>query len=228
MANKQWLGGGLLVAASLAVSLVLATGFSKWHWDYWFFRPLPHPIALAASQINQMSEIPNPTSDGEHAKRNMDEKISAILKLFSDDPYTFPQGRIPGHWKMAGLDLTTAEVPITDLQRVEGMVRQLIPVVAPDYRNITFKGFVANFETPERKNLMWVGMSSSQVANDHYRYTELVIDRTDWSVIDQRGFFYDVAGIEGLEWYWLFLLLSAPVMIGALLLQNIFKILLRR
>jgi hypothetical protein len=79
------------------------------------------------------------------------------------------------------------------------------------------QGVVIDALSKSGQRLVFVGLNGRQLSNDHFPYYEIVFtgDTGSSALSYMRGqrFFYDVAGIEGAEWFlvWPFLALAGVV-----------------
>ena len=80
-------------------------------------------------------------------------------------------------------------------------------------------GIVIDAVDKSGQRLVFLGLRGMQLSNDHYPYYEMVFSGRSGtphlSYVRGQRFFFDVAGIEGLEWFAIWLLLAVPgVLIG--------------
>ncbi len=69
-----------------------------------------------------------------------------------------------------------------------------------------WSGTIFDFTTRDGRRLWLVTVETTALSNDHFAYRELLLEPTGrdpntWSLIDARGWQFDRAGIEGIEWY---------------------------
>jgi hypothetical protein len=79
------------------------------------------------------------------------------------------------------------------------------------------RGVVIDARDGEGGRLVFLGVMGWRVSNDHYPYYEMLFkapkDSGELTFIWGQRFFYDVAGIEGMEWYRIWL----PLALGGIL-----------
>ncbi len=68
-----------------------------------------------------------------------------------------------------------------------------------------WRGTIFDFSIQDGRRLWLVTVHTTQLSNDHYAYRELLLEPTGsdpntWALVDARGWQFDIAGIEGLEW----------------------------
>lgn len=84
------------------------------------------------------------------------------------------------------------------------------------YSGGLYRGLMLSGRTRSDETLLWIGMHGSQVSNDHYPQYEFLLRQERsaqaWELVHDGHFFYDVAGIEGLEWHVGFPFLAGPLM----------------
>ncbi len=75
-------------------------------------------------------------------------------------------------------------------------------------------GIVVDAVDKSGRRLVFLGLQGMQLSNDHFPYYEMVFSirpgMPELSYVRGQRFFYDWAGIEGLEWFGIWLLLSVP------------------
>ena len=72
-------------------------------------------------------------------------------------------------------------------------------------------GVVVEAKDRTGKNYLFFGGNGRQVSNDHYPYYEFLFEMPDNGearMVSSNLFYYDVAGVEGFEWYAMFLVFS--------------------
>jgi len=77
--------------------------------------------------------------------------------------------------------------------------------------------------------LVVLGLTGGEVSNDHRPYYEMVFGaptpNSPLEFIRGQRFFYDVAGMEGMEWYSIWLLLAVPSVLFGLAIFTIVRFL---
>jgi len=81
-------------------------------------------------------------------------------------------------------------------------------------------GVIVEARTISGSQLVFLSATGRQVSNDHYPCYEMVFERHPQSgeltLIRGQRFFFDVAGVEGVEWYVIWLLISLIGLVFAL------------
>jgi hypothetical protein len=213
---------GVIVAAFFA-----AIGISRAEWGYFFARP---EVLEETDDITAVSAvIPVKTESDRKGHRRIvaqgDYSIADRLEYGKKDPYYCLAERV-----LLVLDerRLLPSRPSTDLAGLPA----LFPLVhgtgilaepTEGYNDSDMlNGVVIDAVGKSGQRLVFLGLTGLQLSNDHYPYYELVFSGTKGSkalaYIRGQRFFFDVAGIEGAEWYliWPFLALIG-VIIGFLL-----------
>lgn len=197
---------------------LIAVGFSKSYWGYWFQRPDVLSETYSLESVEQV--IPIEKSDTTSTQFRVDTHYSKDAAYAATD-YSFLDER---HW----VTLVDAGVlPETfafdqDLGLFEEFHQQLSAtglLVSPEpgYETLAeeMQGVITVGTTDEGKQLALVSLRGGQLSNDHYPYYEMVFNlepRTgELTFVRGQRFFFDIAGIEGFEWpiLWLvFMVLS--------------------
>jgi hypothetical protein len=76
-------------------------------------------------------------------------------------------------------------------------------------------GSVVGGRTPDEARVLLVGLEGREISDDHHPYYELLINAETGLIVANRRFYWDVAGLEGLEvgpfwWLIVFGLIFAP------------------
>jgi len=65
------------------------------------------------------------------------------------------------------------------------------------------RGIIVGFSGPSGENRLLLALRGGQVSNDHYPFYEVLIEGANplsFHVLHSQMFYFDVAGLEGLEW----------------------------
>lgn len=214
---------GAWLLALLAVSFVVSISASRWYWGYFFMRPpvLGHvhrmktvtavvPFATQIDQNGHPLAVPYPKYD-----------LGRDLNEFPNDPYYDLTGRVIKAIKPKG---NLSQVLNDNLSVFPGIYEELdkaglLAASEQGYTSIkSLRGVIVEGTDGSGGRIVVVAASGGEVSNDHYPFYEAVFTSaagsSDLAYAGGQRFFYDVAGIEGLEWYgvWLFLApFSLPV-----------------
>ena len=220
----------LLAAGIVAMLAFLAAiGVSKAYWGYFLFRP--SLLAEFSNIVRVSALIPVKTPAASNAPPALvhcdDSTLAQDLVYAEKSPYDFPAGRLllslskrqllPADFSSALFDLPL----LLPLAQATG----LMAVSDPGYHSETFlRGIVVDAVDPAGKRLVFLGFHGGQVSNDHYPYYEMLFaapaGSADLKFVRGQRFFFDIAGIEGSEWYVMglgFSLLGMPIAFAALI-----------
>lgn len=217
----------MLPVVLLAFSLGI--GFSKFYWGYYLFRPA---LLKEFRQIAQVAAlVPVETSDATNAPPTLvhcgDFSLAEDLAYAVKNSYDDPVGRLllaleqqrllPAEFSasLSGLP------PLLPLAQTSGLIA---PSEDGYDSERSLRGIVVDAVDPAGARLVYLGLRGGQVSNDHYPYYELLFTApagsSDLKFVRGQRFFFDVAGIEGAEWYVMglgFSLVAIPLALVALM-----------
>jgi hypothetical protein len=195
---------------STLLCLVASLGFSYHYWGYVFMRP---PILVAPAEIGKitsLAQVETPYEEGATLKAN-GNTLPDLLSLHKKYNYSFPWGRVPGALFQGGhLHSSIPQTSQAILAKLQSHLKaskdELIDQGEGSYRESAgkFRGTVIEFEDQSGQSMLLASLTSGQVSNDHFAYYELLFPMKG-AQLGELGrwnkFYYDVAGIEGLEWW---------------------------
>jgi hypothetical protein len=201
----RWLLLG--TAATLLLAFVTSAVWSRCYWGYFFTRPSTAEAVRGLAAVHGISVVECDLSTVRpqcslSSERSVTEAITSCRK----DPYYCLKGRIAVGSADAGL-LPPNPSPITNdtLRQVEAAFADRSLLVPSDDGydgNRGLGGIVATGQSLDGEPVIAVGFSGGQVSNDHHPYYELRLSVAEHAVhvLRRSVFFFDVAGVEGLEW----------------------------
>ncbi len=194
----------------IVVSFLLSIGLSRSYWGYFFTRP---PVLNEVSDVASVVAVFPITTvvDDDGARRIMVQKdypISDTVGWVSKDEYYFLQGRLLLAFDEAGMIPSSHSTEMADLPELYPLIQKTGILAAPkDGYNDSdlFTGVLIDGLNHAGNRLVFIGATGRQVSNDHYPYYEMVFTgnagSSALSYVRGQRFFYDVAGLEGVEWY---------------------------
>ena len=215
---------GLLLAGSLALAFLGAIVLSKHYWGYFFARPGADETIVGARHVASATPVRASTDERGDIGFAVSDRasIDEFLSYSRSDHYSWPEARVLIAFDDRGLlSRSTALMSDERLSSVYALVDKTGILVDGEtgYDEARMlRGVVVEADSVEGAPLLVVAAKGSEVSNDHYPYYELIFSQdsqseTGWRLISHRRFFFDVAGIEGMEWPWMFLLLSMPALL---------------
>lgn len=209
----------LCLSVATLVAFIAAAVISKWYWGYAFSRPGIDPAAVDVERVTTFTVVETFEADEGVGMRRFDPSspwlnyvpadpnaIAKILTAARSDPYYNTTERVSAELIQSGaifLRLPDA----TDLEQIERFYEQLrrsdvLVDSASGYRGEDrLNGILIEAERPDGTRILIASLKSGQVANDHYVYYELVFEPGDpYELISMTRFNYDLAGMEGMEW----------------------------
>jgi hypothetical protein len=218
--------------ALLAVSFVVSLSASRWYWGYFFMRP---PVLGHVHRIQTVTAVVPFETQIDHsghplAVPNPNYDLGRDLNEFPDDPYYDLTGRVIKALKPKGnLGLVLNDhLDVFPVVYEELARAGLLAESAQGYNSIKgLRGVMIEGTDADGKKILVVAASGGEVSNDHYPFYEATFSSeagsTDLTWTGGQRFFYDIAGIEGLEWYgvWLFLATFSLPVAGAFALAHL-------
>jgi hypothetical protein len=198
------------VLIAMALSLASAAFLSNSLWGYALKRPGVPTAALDALYIKSMLVV----SNWRRENAGMLQKNGSwqeLLTLSKNHPYDIPEGRALIAWNESDLlNKQMNETPIETAEKALEAVSSFFPEGADGYKSTAKNrsALVVVFDGEIGKDLIFVAARGGQIRNDHFGYREFVLvpGEKDYKVLQQSGFQFDVAGIEGLEFPHLFVI----------------------
>jgi hypothetical protein len=223
---RAYLLAGVIVAM---LAFLAAVSFSKAYWGYFFFRPSLLAEFNSLAQVSAL--VPVETPDATTAPPTLvpcgDSTLAQNLAYAEDSPYDYPAGRLllalrKRHLLPAVFSSSLSNLPpLLPLAQASG----LMAASDPGYESERFlRGMVVDALDPAGARIVLLGLHGGQLSNDHYPYYEMLFTApagsSNLKFVRGQRFFFDIAGIEGAEWYVMgvgFSLLGIPMAFAALI-----------
>lgn len=214
------------IVSLIAIAVLIVGGsmlWSRYYWGYYVSRPGVVSEVREAVYLDSVTRYvpasftPNSPAATEMVPRSTSETIE--LPGPNDDPYYVRSGRVAEALSENKIFFQSGRGFVADGVRVPSLkaadlvgLRQFIvdsgvvPTGPYNASPAEWDGAIFHFTMPDGRDLWLVTVRTTQLSNDHYAYRELLIQPmgkspNTWRLIDARGWQYDVAGIEGAEWY---------------------------
>lgn len=204
--------GGLILAGTL-VGLVIG----KSYWGYWFERPAILSSLAKFAKIEHVGNVKHNDQRELVADVTLvgppDAKTGKLIERYRpfresiegcrEDEYYCLDARILVELNRRDRLPTVASVP-SDLHRINLGIRGsgLLARAEPGYGDSDLtRGVLVDGRDAAGRRLVVLGLRGRQASNDHYPYYELAFSGPDLALMEGNRFFYDVAGMEGAEWY---------------------------
>lgn len=210
LSPTRWIlaGAGLI----LVLALVLAIGMSKYYWGYFFQRPPASAAVEGIREVTTLSFVRCSVSSGRaRCALRSDHSLSEELQECRKDQYYCLEGRIAVGLRESGrLPANPTPTQPAVLRQVESVLtgqNVLVPSESGYDGNADLTGIVVTDENGNRGSVLAIAITGREVSNDHYPHYELLVDAGGDKVriIRKTVFFYDVAGMEGVEWLYMFI-----------------------
>ena len=204
----------LLTVIAVTLVLVFAAAMAaSWSlWGYALRRPsLDHRIAQARKVFSVTFVKTAETAAGPSLVADPDSSLAARIRYGRTYPYYCLGER--ALIALEGPQLQAAPALAADrLGRLYSTIAATGRLEAgePGYAHAkNLRGVVIEAEGTDASPLLFVGVQGGQVSNDHYPYYEFLFSNPGGNgtprLLSAQRFYFDVAGIEGLEWPLFFL-----------------------
>ena len=214
------------VLGTLVMPFLVAIAINHDLWGYYISRPPVDRRIIEARSIESITYVE--TAAG----------ADGGLTFFGT-PVRYPE--VMGEQVLRDLKAREAlppNPPIMPADRLGRLHRVLdesgrLEVGEPGYHGAKrLSGVAIEAKDREGRPIVFVGVRGREVSNDHYPYYEFLF-ATDsptgrWKWLSFQRFYYDIAGIEGVEWPVFFLILAWMGLIPTLWLQGLVARLGRR
>ncbi len=196
----------LTAALSLLVGAVSGVLVSQSYWGYYAHRPdVPREISQAR-QLRFVTPLKS-VGWGDACRLEIDPEYSVQdrMKWARDDPYYAHEGRLLLPLAERGMSpVATARDNGLAASELFRQLREAGTLVAGDVGYdfaMCLAGVAVEVTDGGGQPAIVVGLHGQQVSNDHYPYYEASFRRagSGWRLDRSQLYFYDVAGIEGLE-----------------------------
>jgi hypothetical protein len=200
---------------SIGAAFLAAVMISRVYWGYWLWRPSMDTRILEARRYVGLAFF-------EAARRDagplgfVDLTSSTVrdsLQRYRQDEYTAGSRRVLHMLDLQGkvdaipLKRTVELRTLSDL--IQGSGALVKPSPGYEERNTFMRGLAVEAEGHDGRRLLFVGLFRGEVSNDHFPLYELLFEAapgTDrFQLVSATQWFIDIAGIEGLEWPFMFL-----------------------
>ncbi len=205
---------GTAILGIISIAFLVSIILSKVYWGYFFTRPELLPELNTVKKVDQFMFVrTESTSSGEY--RFVQNTKSPYYRIFinATGEYYILIERIPFALQEKQL---LPEKPST---------KDLDPLYSTLYQTVLHTGLIVENEPGKDLNgvlvltriadgteLVFFGATGGEISNDHFPYYEMVFKKDSqtgqFHFLRGHRFFYDVAGVEGLEWYVAWPLLS--------------------
>lgn len=209
---------GLVALVVVVCAFVASTVFSKWYWGYVLSRPpVPQEIHSVAS-VSSLLFVQVSTNDSGARSMTVSTNFTPSSYIAKDERggYYCLSERLVFALLDRGMLPSDAGTSLGDLSSVYDLIKASGFLVEPDEGYDTsdlLHGVVIDSTTADGERLVLVGAGGGQVSNDHYPHYEFVFKGSPpgsaLELVRKQRFFYDVAGIEGAEWYFIWPTISA-------------------
>ena len=232
---------GTVSLVVIMVSFCLAIGISKCYWGYYLARP---KVFTEINNIESVaSVIPVRTETDSDGMRRLvadeDYSISNCLARAKEDPYYCLSERLLLALDERGLLPPIHQTDLSGLPALFPLIENtgiLAPPAEGYHDSDLLRGIVIDAVDRFGKRSVFLGLFGFQLSNDHYPYYEMLfsgdIGSKELSYVRGQRFFFDSAGMEGFEWYLIWLYLAFPgIVIGfvaVIVITPVFRIIRKR
>lgn len=200
----------MVAVIMVMVSFLVSIGLSRSYWGYFFARPSVLPEVSNVASVSAVIPITTVADDDGTRRIVVQNNYSITDRVVygREDTYYCLSQRLLLALDDAGLLPPAHSVELTDLPILFPLI-QATGILAEHEEGYNdsdlLSGVVVDTLNPSGNRLVFIGVSGRQLSNDHYPYYEMVFTGSAGSpalsYVRGQRFFYDVAGIEGGEWY---------------------------
>jgi hypothetical protein len=217
---------GIVALVMLVASFCVAIGFSRVIWGYYCFRPKVPGEMRDIKTVSAVIPVKTVSEGKDHRRMVVRDDYSIADRIVDakKDAYYCLEERLLLALEARSILPSRPSTNLSGLPELFPLVRGSGILVAPDegYEDADMlSGIVVDATGRSGQRLVFLGLTGMQLSNDHYPYYELVFSGTGGtqalSYIRGQRFFYDVAGIEGAEWYAIWPFLALVGIIGGFL-----------
>jgi hypothetical protein len=222
--RRPFLVYGGAVLGVLCLGFPVSVALSRSYWGYFFRRP--SVLAELGSVTEVVRVVPVSTEQtaagGYRLVANADYSVAEHLAYAREDPYYSLDERMLLHLAERHLLPRETAKSLDDGGLYDLLVETgLLAEPQDGYMSAgLLNGVVVQARTASGAELVFVSATGGQVSNDHYPCYEMVFERQPQSgqlaFVRGQRFFYDVAGMEGAEWYAIWFAISTTGVVLAL------------
>ncbi|EMO54560.1 hypothetical protein [Leptospira noguchii] len=205
---------------------VMILFWSQSHWGYYLSRPsIPNSIKQVKQLESELSLEPNIFPACNLKSKDRDWQLTSSkrfdydatqdrIEYFLDDTSIhLSNHQDETNWRKA-LNKTSFRLNISKGIKIHDFIQKnyTFDQRKAEYNRVCFFNAVDIFEFIDfdGNKIYYVGYSTHQLSNDHYAYYEFIIYESEngYQIKQSNRFFYDVAGVEGLEFPYFMLLFN--------------------
>jgi hypothetical protein len=210
--RRRWHAAGILLSVTcgtMGLAFLAAIFVSKELWGYYLYRPSLDSRIVNARRVLSVT-IVNTAPVGTARTLVPDNSFSIDKRI--------EYGRANNYYSLGERALIALKdegrLPASPPPMSPDRLAQLYSKLAgtgrleagePGYeRAMDLRGVVIEAESADGGLLVFVGIQGGEVSNDHYPYYEFLFSGSgpedDRRLLSAQRFYFDVAGIEGMEW----------------------------
>jgi hypothetical protein len=228
---RRWLLGTAVVG-TLILPFLAAITVNHAIWGYFVARPSVDSRIVGAQKVEAMS-FAQMRPAGQEPPGFVGTAVGSVDDhIRSDDlegDYYLLSGRVLRDLKAS--NRLPSPIPPIPSDRLDGLYQALLATgrleaSEPPYTNgKQLGGIVVEAISRDGRPVLFVGAHGGEVSNDHHPYYEFLFARDangrPAQLLSFQRFYYDVAGIEGIEWPVFFIPLALLALVPTLILQGI-------
>jgi hypothetical protein len=220
---------GFIAVVMTAITFLAALAFSKMTWGYYVSRP---PVLSEIDELSQVrAVVPLTTQSDTSGKLSMVLETNYSLserlaKVKEDSYYCLP--RILLELERRNLLPGALTENLTGLPEIYPLIRGSGALVesSEGYDSASgLRGLAVDATGKAGDRLLFLCLTGGQVSDDHYPYYELLFrgrpESLQLTFVRSQHFFYDVAGMEGFEWYAMWLMLAPAGIVAAVIVFTV-------
>jgi len=200
----------LLVLGAIGVAaFVVSISASRWYWGYWMSPPALDARVAGARRVVSATHVYPVEAESEAPARleisSIDQDLAPSDEGELDEEYPFRGRDLMALRKSGAMPPQPTSMPVARTEAVYQLLRDTGLLVAGESGGGTeVEATIFELESETGEPLLFISGSGRQVSNDHYPHYEFLFSNIDPAkpvLLSSRRFYYDVAGMEGVEWY---------------------------
>ena len=207
-----------VIGGTFALAFLAAIVVSKGLWGYYLYRPALDRRIANAGKVLSVTIVK--TTPGGKERTLIPDNSFSIGKTIeygqTYDYYSLGERALIALKNANRLPASPLPISADRLARLYGVLARTgrLETGQPGYdRAKDLRGVVIEAEGSETNPIVFVGVQGGEVSNDHYPYYEFLFSDPDHAgdlkLLSAQRFYFDVAGIEGMEWPMFFVAFSA-------------------
>lgn len=210
----------LILLAPFALAFVVGVSFSRYYWGYYVNRPSPLPQLKQLESVSAVYPV-FPPDDAQSRRLWGAPELGSLIEECKDTTnrderyYALTERAICALQKQGLLPERYADETAEYGAILELVALARIPTNTQGSLEYTDKLSGVRIDGVDSKGQKWTFLSlqTGEISNDRFAFYETGFRQDasgEWELVARQQFFWEDAGIEGFNWFWVFLLVLIP------------------